>query len=103
MRRDGPQGTGVSRQPPASPSPATGYTVEPRADPARVPRPGSCFTPKPRKVASDQHGHISQAGSQESHGELHARLSYPPLTLQYLFQTRSERIRAHEIGCRQTG
>src|ERR1019366_9526076 len=48
-------------------------------NPARVPRPGSCFTPKPRKVVSDQHGHISQAGSQESHGELHASLGYPPL------------------------
>jgi hypothetical protein len=48
-------------------------------NPARVPRPGSCFTPKLRKVVSDQHGHISQVGSQESHGELHAGLSYLPL------------------------
>jgi hypothetical protein len=46
---------------------------------AWVPRPGWSFTPKPRKVVSNQHGHISQVGSQESHGELHARLSYLPL------------------------
>jgi hypothetical protein len=35
-------------------------------NPARVPRPDFCFTPKPRKVASNQHGHINQVGSQEA-------------------------------------
>src|ERR1039457_2135752 len=48
-------------------------------NPARVPRPGSCFTPKLRKVVSDQQGHNSKAGSQESRGELHASLGYLPL------------------------
>jgi hypothetical protein len=42
--------------------------TRPRSREGLTPRPGLCFTPKLRKVVSNQHDHVNQVGGQESRG-----------------------------------